>query len=373
MINEDKRGFRAGTNYKLRSSIHTMAEHLKATGYSTAGFTSVFFMDPSHSGLAQGFDWFEFPEGQGQIRAGEVNKRVLQWFLRRQKSDEELNNPFFIWIHYFDPHVLYDPPEEFRHLYFEGDPENPDCRDFQRLPTYHRLRDEYRGITDLKYIENLYKGEITYIDKKVGEIVDIITDHELMSKTLIILTADHGENLGEHSLFYNHAGLYQTTVNIPLILYCPAKLPRGKIIDSIVNTLDIFPTVLELIGTVVPDFLRGRSLASMMQGEEDTIHRFVFSQDHKHNCCVLDTQWKLILPREKGFVKGFTHTYKELYNLESDPEEKNNLVYVQKEKVDEFTDIVEKWLQENRPTIQSDHKNISSVDVEKLQMLGYVY
>jgi arylsulfatase A-like enzyme/Flp pilus assembly protein TadD len=309
----------------------TMAEFLKDMGYSTGAFIGAFPLD-SRYGLAQGFDVydesypakgtssFEFPER----KASAVVESALDWL-------DEQRNTWFLWIHLWDPHAPYIPPEPY--------------------------------LTQFK--DDLYSGEVAYVDAELKRIFDFLDSERLVDNTLVILTGDHGEGLGDHGEDTHGFFAYNSTLWIPLIMAGPDIAPRK--VDQFVSHIDIFPTVCEGLGFRQPDGLQGQSLWPLLRGKRIKAGPIYFEslQSYYHS------GWaplKGYIEEKKKFIQS---PIPELYDLSSDFEEKTNII--QKANLDRFQkrmlDLQKQLALTDRP---QGKQKVDREALEKLRSLGYV-
>ena len=210
--------------YYLDHSHLTLAEVLREEGFKTAAFVSSFTVD-SRFGIDQGFDSYDDTFDADEIlknfrsekRAEKVFTSFSHWL------DRNFDQKFFCWVHFFDPHVPYDPPSPFK----EEFPERP------------------------------YDGEIAYMDYYIGRIVDKLKTKNIFDKTFIILAGDHGEAFGEKDEIDHGYFIYDATLRIPLILHFPKRLPSNKVVESRARLIDIAPTVLEMLTIPVVKEIQG--------------------------------------------------------------------------------------------------------------------
>jgi arylsulfatase A-like enzyme/Tfp pilus assembly protein PilF len=223
-------GVHDNLNFVVPEDSLTLAEHLKNFGYSTLAFVGAYPLD-SRFGLAQGFDVYDdnyarqhFKDFSSLERRAET---VVSLALDRIKG---VGSPWFIWIHCYDPHVPYDPPEPFK-----------------------------------TQSANPYDGEVAYVDFALGKLLDYLQQNNLYEKTVIVFTSDHGESLGQHGEMTHGFFAYNPTMWVPLIVCIPG-IGSGKI-DQVVSHLDIFPTVCQAVGVDTPSFLQGTSLLPAIKGK----------------------------------------------------------------------------------------------------------
>ena len=322
----------------LAAGIKTITEVLVDRGYKTAAFVSSFSVD-SRFGLDRGFesydDTFEenlpFKTNNAERRAEATFARFSAWL------EKNYQNKFFSWVHYFDPHLPYDPPSPYK-------------EDFASQP---------------------YDGEIAYMDFYLGKILEALKSKELLDKTIII-AGDHGEGLGDkvekgHGLF-----LYEETVRVPLIIWNKKIFPKPGTANETVRLLDIAPTILELCGAEVSQLpVQGKSLLPIMEKKERKDRTALIETFYPREnfgwselVALVEDRWKYIqCPRP------------ELYDLKADPEERKNLF----DSSPEITARLKKQLESdlllaggqgiNRP---SGSSGPTAADTEKLRSLGYL-
>jgi arylsulfatase A-like enzyme len=232
------------------TGLVTLPDVLGEHGYVTSGFISSRIL----GGFADEFDYFNGHEDKRRYnnpiekRAEETTEDVLSWL------DEHSKERFFMWIHYFDPHNPYDPPEEY------------DTYDYDLEPYYSDARYDQIGISRTATIREdvgKYDGEITYMDRSIGVVVDRLKELGLEGNTLIVLVADHGECFGEHNFsdfgyvddgpcVFHGKTLYDEETHVPLIIRNPKSDIRGLRIDDLVESIDVFRTILDMAGIASP-------------------------------------------------------------------------------------------------------------------------
>ncbi|MCI0416952.1 sulfatase-like hydrolase/transferase [bacterium] len=228
-------GVRDNGSFHLEDSENTLAEILRDKGYATAGFISAFVLDSTFN-IQQGFDFyydnFDVAEYQGvdprsiQRRADETVTEAQNWV------DQNSPKKFFMWIHFYDPHDPYDPPEPYRS----------------------------------EYSSEPYDGEIAFTDAAFGKLLAKLESKELMNRTILIVTADHGEGLGEHGESTHGMFLYNTTMHVPLFIRMPGG--KSKTVEELVSHIDLVPTILDLVGIQIPAAVHGASIIPIIEGKE---------------------------------------------------------------------------------------------------------
>jgi arylsulfatase A-like enzyme/Flp pilus assembly protein TadD len=321
--------------YVLSPDKTTLAEVLKERGMRTAAFVASFSVD-SRFGLNQGFDVYDdnfqpgtpFKPVNSERRAREVVALFSAW-LDRNASDR-----FFAWVHFFDPHLPYDPP-----------------------PPY-----------DKEFADSPYDGEIAYMDAGVGNVIVKLREKNLLEKTLVVLAGDHGEGLGDkvergHGIF-----LYDETLKVPLVLYSPGHLPEGKVVARRVRLIDIVPTILDMIKIPVPRTVEGLSLVPSIRGRK--------GKD-------LDSYIETFYPRENygwseltGLVSGdwkYIRAPKpELYNLKSDPKENRNEVGSAGNVASAMGRELDLIIKEGAGIQGASNRTLTAAEQERLRSLGYI-
>jgi len=343
-------GSRDFTRARFRPDTGLIAQAFQRHGFNTAAFVSAWPVGSSW-GFARGFQTFDdrieshSAENQSFIsaerRAGETIDHTLAWFRARAASGKAAK-PFFVWVHLYDPHTPYDPPEPFHSV----------------------------------YAGHLYDGEIAYADSQLGRLFDYLRQTWDYDRTLIVLLSDHGESLGEHGEDEHGFFVYRSTLRVPMIF----KLPRGtagandpRVIESPVSLVDVAPTLLEL--THVQDSLarqfQGSSLAALVLGKSAASQRPVYSESYYG----LDSfGWCPLRSVTTGRYQYIDAPRPELYDVVQDPSEKHNLYQQHSADAsalrDEISNIERRYTATGSPA--SAAPPLSSESVEKLRSLGYL-
>lgn len=316
----------------LPASITTLAQVFSRNGYSTAAFVSWIYVSEKF-GFGRGFDAFtellppEDKRGPGtrfSIKAGEFVPIVTAW------ARDEPQEPFFLFLHLFDPHMSYEPPLSHARLF---DPEVADVKHGRYaaiVPYIKGLRPGSRSMpaAERERVAALYDGEIHYCDAELGRLFAVLKSQGLLENTLVVLTSDHGEEFGEHGSMEGHQWtLYDETTHIPLLIRFPRDEHAGTVVDDVVQSIDIAPTILDIIGIDRPEEFEGTSLLPPIRGELMDA-RPVFSSIRRFNrkSAVRTDRYKLILTEErtKRSEQSVTSSF-ELYDLSDDPQEQTNI------------------------------------------------
>ena len=330
-LNPLRHGVHDNSNFIVGKEFLTLAEHLQAAGYATAAFIGGFPLD-SRFGLDRGFDVYdETLEDRGsnemfyrERKAEAVVASSLRWL-------EGRSGPWFAWVHCFDPHHPYEPPEPFL--------------------------SQYKG--------RLYDGEVAYVDSALKKLVDDIEDKGWSGNTVIILTGDHGESLGQHGEDTHGFLAYNTTLRIPLILRAPGLKP-GSVNQMAAHT-DIFPTVCDLLGLAVPPRLQGISLLPAVKGKNLPKRAIYFESMFPY----YSRGWAPIYGFLRESEKFIESPIPELYDIENDFDELKNLMLGQDE--GKFSARLAQVTGGLSPMDQAgQEKKLERESLEKLRSLGYV-
>jgi len=467
--------------FKLAEGFLTLQEILKDNGYHTAAFVGASHMNPEQSGFGQGFDafsrtgaWRIAPSSDIERKAETVNSDVFSWL------ENESRSPFFVWIHYFDPHSPYIPPAPYSKMYYKGDPQDTGknslagffeekrrnaawLNDQKKLlanktvdekflyylellvgndwgvqRAFDQTKDKFKkeitpeefrtwireqfsvfksgadpdpefltwmrffidfllqglqyidtffqawlnGVTDLEYPVSQYMGEISYLDAQIGALFGRMKDLGLYDRTIIAFTADHGESLGEHGIYFDHRRLFEDTIKVPLILEIPGMEEKGRRVSAMTESLDILPTLLDLVGIEKPDKTRGRSLLGLIKKDEpDPEETYSFAELFNYfSVSIRSPRYKFIKELQTmgiyGYLRGqpiTTEGILHLYDLTNDPGELSNLSEVHPELISRFESLYAAWLKDRLDLPRSKKPRMDAETIERLRALGYIH
>lgn len=245
----------------------TLAERFLAHGYTTAAFISSFVLAPEF-GLNQGFEKYELgsmiqkgKKAADERRAEETIHQTISFLKNKPRQ------PFLIWVHLYDPHTPYDPPAPFS-IPHEPDSTGAMSGSVEAITRLHANQGRNGTSEDLQRLRNLYSGEVAYMDVQIGHLLKVLDEMNLMDRTIIAALADHGENLGENGRFFHGDDLYQPSMHIPFLLCYPGQIAGEQRISSLVQSIDLFPTLLDLAGIPPISGIEGRSLVSLLNEDE---------------------------------------------------------------------------------------------------------
>ena len=270
----DSRGGLTG----LASDVRTMAECYADQGYDTGAIINVLFLSPKY-GIGRGFADYDFQpprkDQRVQRRSTEVTDSALTW-IKAQK--QRSGRPFFYMVHYFDPHLTYDPPARFREKFaLPADRTvDPDLFGTERDMIKLRQGRLDPSLLPLYRLEHLYNGEIAYTDEQVGRLLAGLQEMGLDDSTVVVLTADHGEEFLDHRGFEHGHTLYDELIHIPLVIRYPELVRPGRV-RAAVGQVDVGPTLCGLAGIQPESTFQGESLEPLIYGES-TKDRAVLSQ-----------------------------------------------------------------------------------------------
>lgn len=310
---------------KIRESVPTLATMLKEHGYATGAVINAPALKPEF-GLSRGFDSYDMTPLEGRIGDG-TTRDVLAWI------DENMAGPFFMFAHYFDPHIPYAPPPGYDDLFhkgYEGRIRNPfDLEGFSKARD--RLFEEMKDLTEDDWAEivNLYDGEIVFVDEAFGDLMSGLEERGLIENTIVILLADHGEEFFEHGGFEHGHSLYDELIHVPLVISLPGRVEEGTRIRNQVRLLDVTPTVFDLLGLERPAHFEGVSLAPYLDGEGSVDAR-AGSLLPPHiayaEAIRLGAERKSVRARPHKVIYNLITAEREFYNLDDDPGEIDNIV-----------------------------------------------
>lgn len=260
-------------------SVTTLAEILKDRGYGTAAFVSSHVLDRDF-GLDQGFDiYWQIHEIAGPRQREMAHQRgvdattdeVLAWL------EKNASSKFFAWIHWFHPHRPYEPPFEMRPKfvddYLGGANSSTDF-----IMKVWREEVELQD-ADVRYLSQLYDGEIAFTDEQVGRVLRALHALGIAGNTIVVVTSDHGEMLYEHEHYFGHdIALYEECIMIPLIINHPGLGAAPKRLPGLVQSIDIFPTLLAFLGIECPEGVEGKTLEPLVMGAETRTVEYTFAE-----------------------------------------------------------------------------------------------
>ena len=424
----------------MASSNETLAELMKSSGRATAGFVSLGVLK-SNFGFDQGFDEYsdEFI-GEWFKSAEQINQMALPWL------ESVPARPFFLWLHYSDPHEPYGAPgtvfpeidvsyrgEVREHFIADGRMKTfsillkpgrniisakVDAQGSSNPIGFHgwgikggaeplygtgwrvaqvgsatiRFLDGSQGELifenntrsdqkiELRFMpwEDLdpettrsrYIAEVEFLDAQIGKVYETLGRLDLLERTLIVFTSDHGESLGEHGLIGHSHQLYEPLIRVPLIFSWPSSIPSGLVFNESVGHVDVLPTIQDLLGMPRSDGIRGRSLVGLIEGDDSYGQRHVVSQTFHPGAA---RELKSIIVDRKKLIRNEDLRTLELYDLTADPDEMDNLSSQQALFVEETNQQLSNLIDDDSILSHSaDMGDLDDESIQQLRALGYV-
>ena len=338
-----RHGVRDNGTFVLPPALPTLATTLRTAGYATAGFISGFPLE-RRFGFANGFETYddELPRGRSphdpaatERHADETTDRVIAWVNDRPRGSgaaaTDAGVPWFLWVHYFDPHAAYEPPPEY-------------------------LR---------KFPDHPYDGEIAFVDAQIGRLLSRLSDRGDLANTIVLVTADHGESLGEHGEETHGVFIYDATLRVPWIVAGPG-VPAGRVAGVVARSVDVLPTMLDLAGVAAPSAIDGRSLRPAIDGrsmndEPAYIESLLAFRNFGWAALrgVRDERWKYIDAPSP-----------ELYDLTADARESVNRLPQQKERAQALARVLTAAAQAPPPANAAQPVDVDTAS--RLRALGYI-
>jgi arylsulfatase A-like enzyme len=427
-------------------TIEVVTGAFERAGYRTAAVVSAKHLGPQYAlgTVLQSLELHDAPERASvPYPAEETTRRAVRWIR------DACRDPFFVWVHYWDPHAPYVPPEPFRSEYYKADPYDPahdgmnqvilgwhfydldglrgvlaphqgeigaleaelgiPWRELRRLILYQQDLDRYtddpaeeenvrrrlgalaafararlplgylgawlKDVRDLRFPLAQYAGEVSYVDTAIGQLRAELERLDLAGRTILVLTADHGESLGEHGIFFDHAALYDPHLRVPLIIWAPGRVEATRRSEP-VRALDLAPTILRLADLPVPAAMQGRDLFD----ENGSSLPVVAESNLSRQVMIFDGRWKLIRTLATfdygGSFRRDAGTL-ELYDLADDPREESNQIEARADVARSLGERLDAWLVARRPAADGEPRPgpldaRSQEQLEALEALGYV-
>jgi tetratricopeptide (TPR) repeat protein len=320
---------------KLAASSVTLAQVLRDHGYSTGAFLGAAVLD-SRFGLNQGFqiyfDHFAFSRLDDLLKrpGDQVVDNALVWLRTNPRR------PFFLWVHLYDAHYPYAPPEPFA--------------------------SRYRG--------RPYDGEIAFVDSQIGRLMAFLKDIGTLTNSLIVLAADHGEGLGEHGESTHGFFIYNSTLHVPLLIKVPGAAPTT--LESEVSLVDVMPTLLHALRLPIPPTVQGRSLLGEILGKPTSSHSNLYAETYLP---LLHFSWSQLRALQSGGLKYIEAPRPELYETRVDPHETKNLSPRDQALAHELHDRLQSLLRRYTLNTNGETKKAEPTDpllADRLRSLGYV-
>ncbi|HSD25853.1 MAG TPA: sulfatase-like hydrolase/transferase, partial [Vicinamibacteria bacterium] len=328
-------GFRENAGFVLPAQVKSGPQDLHDAGYRTAAFVSAFPLD-RRFGFDRGFDVYDdhLPKGNDTRRTPYVERfadattdAVLRWL---ETPAEGAARPFFLWVHYYDPHAPYEPPGEF-------------ATRFRAAP---------------------YDGEVAFADQQLGRLLDALQQRALLARTLVVAMSDHGEGLGEHGEGTHGMFVYDSTLKVPFIVAGPG-VAAGRVAPTVARAVDVLPTLLDYTGLKLRPELEGRSLRPAIEGREmDDAPAYAETLYPQR-----EFGWAPLFAWRTARHKAIEAPRPELYDLQRDPGETDNLAPRDTTRLAEMRQTLETARRQEPPSAGAE---VDPEAAEMLRALGYV-
>ncbi len=328
-----RHGVRDNGTYRLDDQQPTLAAAIKSAGYQTGAFVGAFVLD-ARFGLARGFDFYDDRYGDrpsgGRVdvverSAEKVTRPAAEWM-------RAASAPWFAWVHLYDPHEPYAPPEPFAS----------------------------------KYASAPYEGEVAYADAALGRLLEDLRAAGRLDRTLVVVTADHGEALGDHGERTHGLFAYESTLRVPLIFWCSGRI-EPRVLEQPAALVDVAPTILDLLGISWPK-TDGQSLRARIAGAEGSAETAAATYFEALNAN-LTRNWAPLTGVVAGSLKLIDLPVPELYDLRADPGETQNLYARRPDDARRLEQMLDAAAASDTP---SPGAKVDSDTAARLRSLGYV-
>lgn len=358
----------------LESSFLRLPEVLRELGYTTAGLSFNGWCSIA-SGLQRGFaewrDSQELSRAKSDPRVSEQLKerdeefdrgslalviQLIDWLQEHQDKEE----PFFLYANFTEPHAAYRPPQPFRKRFLPPEVTDDEAAAISQDGYVELAGKIKRSAREWQILRALYNGETAVLDARLGIFFDYLTEAGLVDNTILILTGDHGDEIGEHPPFMHHVlTIYDSVIRVPLIVRYPSLFPRGKRVEYVTQTLDIFPTLMEMLKVEdekVLGEIQGKSLLGAVSGKEP---REFAVTDYSKPLQTFERLWRRypyfdLRPLNRSMRAISTTEYKyiwrsdgrdELYHIKTDSDEQENLIHQEPEILQELKGKLASWVE----------------------------
>ncbi len=388
----------AHDEYKyLLPEYPTMAEVLRAWGYHTLAFCHNAYVGPT-TGLDRGFEAFNPVMGgvprplrkiTRKIETGvalllglhdsgahSVNRHIAA-ALRQLQANER---PFFMFVHYAEPHAPYEPPRKYNR-YLPRGVSAREARQVNQDRWKYLVEPDSMDEQDFEILTALYDAEITYLDARIAQVLGWLEQSGVLDRTMVIITADHGENVGEHQTMGHAYCLYDTLLHVPLIIHYPRGVTAPGRVAHQVQTLDLLPTILAMLGDTSSKLYRSLQGYDLLSS---TRHDFTVAEQAHPDLTTFYQRFPGVdvsrFDRALKMIRTERHKYiwssdghHELYDLQADPDEERNIITQHREIAQDLDRRLTEWRNSFEEATPSDEAPEFDEEVkERLRALGYL-
>jgi arylsulfatase A-like enzyme len=383
-------------NRMLAPRHRLLPESLKAAGYATAAFCTNPWVSPQ-TGFGRGFDRFHTQRVAGRFagRAALYARKATDRVLGRHDSGarrtnralfewlEQCGEPFFAFVHYNETHLRFHPPAPYDRRFMPPGITGARIRAVNQDCNAYIAGEVAMSEEDFVILTALYDGELCYADMRLREIAAALQSQNRWDRTLFIVTADHGEHLGEHQMMSHKFVLYDTLLHIPLLMRCPPHIPRGFVVDELTQPTDIVPTVLRLAGLAEhAAALPGRAL--LVDGHATPGPAFTISERFRPNLAAFQQRFprfdtrrfnvrkKAIRTRREKYI-WHSDEANEFYDLARDPGEEHNRIAEEPERAEALRRQLFDWVASvERFEADGEAPEMDALMRQQLERLGYI-
>ncbi len=398
---------------RIRRDVKTLAQVFRANGYRTGGFASGLFMGPQF-GYHRGFETYEclgtpydlfrfttalrgleltlnrltpwYMDENERVRVEDATRavpRVLNWI------DSDAADPFYCLLEFNEPHLDYVPPPPFNKKFTEDYPGYTLMKDIstRKIPRYDVIYDfDKLGYSQRDVAQSiaLYDGEIAYVDWAIGNLVAGLRKRGLLDNTVLMVTADHGENFGEHGIYFQHTQLYEAALHVPMVVHYPRQLQPARI-KGLVGEVDVFPTLMELAGISYTAPLDGVSMLRKIDNDVSNYPLFAEDDIMRDPALKRYPNYRVYLPGVAGkwrmiregdwkliYIPNATGGEYELYDVVKDPLERNNLYATEPAIGERLRLRLDQWIEQDKSGEKDLDPAMLKAREKELRALGYI-
>jgi len=382
-----------------------VSEALSESGYRTGAFVSAYVLE-ARMGFDRGFatydDDFSWLKGSSALMTGRlwagIQRRIAPDAVLERRGGDTVDaalswldaapegQPWFLWVHLFDPHGPYEPPAPYDTMYYSGDQTDPKHDSMKRVKnTASYLEESLEGVTDLSYVIAQYDGEISYMDEQVGRLLNALDTRGEAGETLVVFSGDHGESLGENDVWFNHGDdVYDPSTHVPLVMRFPGNIPAGERVSGIAELTDIAPTIYDLMAMPIPEDIDGYSLTPHWTADRGRGYARSMIFDREANIADREAgrsdkpQWRMAGLRSDSTLFVYRDSPEFLNALyELDDQEKDVIGFWHEDDdkssaLDHLEGIAQGLLESGEEGAERSSQEISDEDRELLEQLGYM-